>query len=211
MLGFLGSGHGPNREAAAFIARVLAPSLPEMRFEILGEAEMEKLGMRTLLGVGQGSRRESQLAVIQWKGGEAGGQPIAFVGKGVCFDTGGISIKPAAGMEDMIWDMGGAAAVAGLMHALAGRKAKVNAVGVLGLVENMPDAGAQRQGRGRQKRGNQGASHDALTRSHSRLNPPGAHSAAHRPGSTGQRGWSGCPRRSAGHRPASTSGPAPSA
>ena len=102
--------------------------------------------MRTLLGVGQGSRRESQLAVIQWKGGEAGGQPIAFVGKGVCFDTGGISIKPADGMEEMKWDMGGAAAVTGTMIALAGRKAKVNAVGVLGLVENMPDGNAQRPG-----------------------------------------------------------------
>ena len=117
-----------------------------LKVEILGEAEMEKLGMRTLLGVGQGSRRESQLAVIQWNGGEAGAQPIAFVGKGVTFDTGGISIKPAEGMEDMKWDMGGAAAVAGLMHALAGRKARVNAVGVLGLVENMPDGNAQRPG-----------------------------------------------------------------
>ena len=114
--------------------------------EILGEKEMEALGMHVLLGVGQGSVRESQLAVIQWNGGKAGDAPIAFVGKGVCFDTGGISIKPAAGMEDMIWDMGGAAAVAGLMHALAGRKAKVNAVGVLGLVENMPDGNAQRPG-----------------------------------------------------------------
>src|SRR6185436_15679188 len=111
--------------------------------EILGEAEMEKLGMGSLLGVGQGSRRESQLAVIQWKGAkDKSAQPIAFVGKGVCFDTGGISIKPAEGMEDMKWDMGGAGAVAGLMHALAGRKAKVNAIGILGLVENMPDANA---------------------------------------------------------------------
>jgi len=116
------------------------------KVEILGEAEMEKLGMGSLLGVGQGSRRESQLAVIQWNGGAAGEQPIAFVGKGVCFDTGGISLKPADGMEEMKWDMGGAAAVAGLMHALAGRKAKVNVVGVLGLVENMPDGNAQRPG-----------------------------------------------------------------
>ena len=117
-----------------------------LKVEILGEKEMEKLGMHVLLGVGQGSVRESQLAVIQWNGGKPGDAPIAFVGKGVCFDTGGISIKPAAGMEDMIWDMGGAAAVAGLMHALAGRKARVNAVGVLGLVENMPDGNAQRPG-----------------------------------------------------------------
>ncbi|CAN5145376.1 leucyl aminopeptidase [soil metagenome] len=131
---------------AEFAKRVKALESLGLKVEILGEAEMEKLGMRTLLGVGQGSRRESQLAVIQWNGGEAGGQPLAFVGKGVTFDTGGISIKPADGMEDMKWDMGGAAAVAGLMMALAGRKAKVNAVGVLGLVENMPDGNAQRPG-----------------------------------------------------------------
>ena len=131
---------------AEFAKRVKALESLGLEVEILGEAEMEKLGMRTLLGVGQGSRRESQLAVIQWKGGEAGGQPIAFVGKGVCFDTGGISIKPADGMEEMKWDMGGAAAVTGTMIALAGRKAKVNAVGVLGLVENMPDGNAQRPG-----------------------------------------------------------------
>ncbi|WP_395945628.1 leucyl aminopeptidase [Brevundimonas sp.] len=131
---------------AEFAKRVKALESLGLEVEILGEAEMEKLGMRTLLGVGQGSRRESQLAVIQWKGGEAGGQPLAFVGKGVCFDTGGISIKPADGMEDMKWDMGGAAAVTGTMIALAGRKAKVNAVGVLGLVENMPDGNAQRPG-----------------------------------------------------------------
>jgi leucyl aminopeptidase len=113
--------------------------------EILGEAEMAELGMGSLLGVGQGSRRESQLAVIQWKGG-GDSRPVAFVGKGVCFDTGGISIKPAEGMEDMKWDMGGAGAVAGAMHVLAGRKAKVNAIGILGLVENMPDGNAQRPG-----------------------------------------------------------------
>ena len=117
------------------------------KVEILGEKEMEKLGMGSLLGVGQGSRRESQLAVIQWHGADdKDAQPIAFVGKGVCFDTGGISIKPADGMEDMKWDMGGAGAVSGLMMALAGRKAKVNVVGILGLVENMPDGNAQRPG-----------------------------------------------------------------
>ena len=131
---------------AEFARRVKELERLGLKVEILGEKEMEKLGMHVLLGVGQGSVRESQLAVIQWNGGKAGEQPIAFVGKGVCFDTGGISIKPAAGMEDMIWDMGGAAAVAGLMHALAGRKARVNAVGVLGLVENMPDGNAQRPG-----------------------------------------------------------------
>jgi leucyl aminopeptidase len=131
---------------AEFARRVKALESLGLEVEILGEAEMEKLGMRTLLGVGQGSRRESQLAIMKWNGGEAGGQPLAFVGKGVCFDTGGISIKPAEGMEDMKWDMGGAAAVTGTMIALAGRKAKVNAVGVLGLVENMPDGNAQRPG-----------------------------------------------------------------
>ncbi len=129
-----------------FARRVKALERLGLTVEIFGEAEMEKLGMRTLLGVGQGSRRESQMAVIQWNGGEPGAQPIAFVGKGVTFDTGGISIKPAEGMEDMKWDMGGAAAVAGLMQALAGRKAKANVVGVLGLVENMPDGNAQRPG-----------------------------------------------------------------
>ena len=131
---------------AEFARRVKALESLGLEVEILGEAEMEKLGMRTLLGVGQGSRRESQLAIMKWNGGEAGAQPLAFVGKGVCFDTGGISIKPAEGMEDMKWDMGGAAAVTGIMIALAGRKAKVNAVGVLGLVENMPDGNAQRPG-----------------------------------------------------------------
>jgi len=118
-----------------------------LQVEILGEVEMAKLGMGSLLGVGQGSTRESQLAILKWNGAaDPAAQPIAFVGKGVCFDTGGISLKPADGMEDMKWDMGGAAAVAGLMHVLAGRKAKVNAVGILGLVENMPDGGAQRPG-----------------------------------------------------------------
>ncbi|WP_425989680.1 leucyl aminopeptidase [Brevundimonas sp. TWP2-3-2] len=131
---------------AEFARRVKELERLGLKVEILGEKEMEALGMHVLLGVGQGSVRESQLAVIQWNGGKTGDAPIAFVGKGVCFDTGGISIKPAAGMEDMIWDMGGAAAVAGLMHALAGRKARVNAVGVLGLVENMPDGNAQRPG-----------------------------------------------------------------
>jgi leucyl aminopeptidase len=131
---------------AEFARRVKELERLGLKVEILGEKDMAALGMNVLLGVGQGSVRESQLAVIQWNGGKEGDAPIAFVGKGVCFDTGGISIKPAGGMEDMIWDMGGAAAVTGLMHALAGRKAKVNAVGVLGLVENMPDGNAQRPG-----------------------------------------------------------------
>ena len=130
---------------AEFARRVKGLESLGLEVEILDEEAMMKLGMGSLLGVGQGSVRDSQLAVIQWKGG-GDSQPVAFVGKGVCFDTGGISIKPAEGMEDMKWDMGGAAAVAGLMHALAGRKAKVNAVGILGLVENMPDGNAQRPG-----------------------------------------------------------------
>jgi leucyl aminopeptidase len=130
---------------AEYARRVKELEALGLEVEILGEAEMAKLGMGSLLGVGQGSRRDSQLVVIQWKNG-GDSQPVAFVGKGVTFDTGGISLKPADGMEDMKWDMGGSAAVAGLMHALAGRKAKVNAIGILGLVENMPDGNAQRPG-----------------------------------------------------------------
>ena len=113
---------------------------------VLDDAAMEELGMHSLLGVGLGSERESRLLAIRWNGGEAGSKPIAFVGKGVTFDTGGISIKPGPGMEDMKWDMGGSAAVVGGMLALVKRKAPVNAVGVVGLVENMPDGKAQRPG-----------------------------------------------------------------
>ncbi|THD62898.1 leucyl aminopeptidase [Phenylobacterium sp.] len=132
---------------AEFARRVKALESLGLEVEILGEPEMMKLGMGSLLGVGQGSIRESQLAILKWNGAaDKTAQPIAFVGKGVCFDTGGISLKPAENMEDMKWDMGGAGAVAGLMHVLAGRKAKVNAVGILGLVENMPDGNAQRPG-----------------------------------------------------------------
>ena len=114
--------------------------------EVLTEAQMKKLGMRALLGVAQGSPRPPRLVVMRWNGGKAKDKPLAFVGKGVVFDTGGISIKPAGSMEDMKGDMAGAAAVTGLMCALAGRKAKVNAVGVIGIVENMPDGAAQRPG-----------------------------------------------------------------
>jgi len=132
---------------AEFARRVKELESLGLAVEILGEAEMARLGMGSLLGVGQGSVRESQLVVIRWNGADdKSAQPVAFIGKGVCFDTGGISIKPADGMEDMKWDMGGAGAVAGLMHVLAGRKAKVNAIGILGLVENMPDGNAQRPG-----------------------------------------------------------------
>jgi leucyl aminopeptidase len=115
--------------------------------EALGEKQMRKLGMGALLGVGQGSERESQLVVMRWNGvDDETAAPVAFVGKGVTFDSGGISIKPAANMEDMKWDMGGAAVVIGLMKALALRKARVNAVGVVGWVENMPSGTAQRPG-----------------------------------------------------------------
>ncbi len=132
---------------AEYARRVKALESLGLEVEILGEPEMMKLGMGSLLAVGQGSMRESQLVVIKWSGADdKSAQPVAFVGKGVCFDTGGISIKPADGMEEMKWDMGGSAAVAGLMHVLAGRKAKVNAIGILGLVENMPDGNAYRPG-----------------------------------------------------------------
>jgi leucyl aminopeptidase len=114
--------------------------------DVLDVKEMKKLGMNALLGVGQGSEHESRTVIMRWNGGKRGAAPIAFVGKGVCFDTGGISIKPAANMEDMKGDMAGAACVVGLMHALAARKAKVNAVGAIGVVENMPDGKAQRPG-----------------------------------------------------------------
>jgi leucyl aminopeptidase len=114
---------------------------------VLDVPAMEKLGMGALLGVGQGSRRPSRMLIMKWDGtGGTQERPVALVGKGVTFDTGGISIKPAAGMEDMKWDMGGAGAVAGTMKALAGRKAKAYVVGVCGLVENMPDGNAQRPG-----------------------------------------------------------------
>ena len=118
-----------------------------VEIEILEEKQLRKLGMRALLAVGQGSRKESRVVVMRWNGAsKEDEQPVAFVGKGVTFDTGGISIKPAAGMEDMKGDMAGAACVVGLMQALAGRKARVNAIGVIGLVENMPDGNAQRPG-----------------------------------------------------------------
>ena len=117
-----------------------------VKVEILTEKEMKKLGMGALLGVSQGSVRPPRIAVMEWKGGKAKEKPVAFIGKGVVFDTGGNSMKPAQGMEDMKGDMGGAAAVTGLMHVLAARKAKVNAIGIVGLVENMVDGNAQRPG-----------------------------------------------------------------
>jgi leucyl aminopeptidase len=114
--------------------------------EILDVKAMTKLGMGALLGVAQGSTQPGRTVIMRWNGGKRGEQPVAFIGKGVCFDTGGISIKGAASMEDMKGDMGGAACVVGLMHALAARKAKLNVVGAIGLVENMPDGNAQRPG-----------------------------------------------------------------
>ncbi len=131
----------------SFVARAqerLAGTGVEIR--VLDEAEMTALGMGSLLGVAQGSVRKPRILAMIWNGGAAGAKPVAFVGKGVTFDTGGISLKAPAGMEDMKWDMGGAGAVAGTMLALAKRKARANVVGVCGLVENMPDGNAQRPG-----------------------------------------------------------------
>jgi len=116
-----------------------------VQIEILDERKMARMGMNTLLGVGQGSRNPSRLVIMRWNGGGKA-KPVAFIGKGVTFDTGGISIKPAGGMEDMKGDMAGAACVTGLMRTLAMRKAKANVIGAIGLVENMPDGNAQRPG-----------------------------------------------------------------
>lgn len=117
-----------------------------VELEVLDERQMKALGMGALLGVAQGSTRPPRLLAMRWNGGNPGDAPVVFIGKGVTFDTGGISIKPAAGMDMMKWDMGGAGAVAGAIKAIAGRKAKANVVGVVGLVENMPDGNAMRPG-----------------------------------------------------------------
>jgi leucyl aminopeptidase len=117
-----------------------------VEFEVLDEKQMRKLGMGALIGVAQGSVRPPRLLVMRWNGGPKAKKPVALVGKGITFDTGGISIKPAQGMEAMKWDMGGAGAVAGAMCTLATRKAKANVVGVCALAENMPDGNAQRPG-----------------------------------------------------------------
>lgn len=129
-----------------FAARLSEMTALGLEVEVLEEAELEKLGMRTLLCVGQGSDSPSKVVVMQWKGGAKDAAPLALVGKGVVFDTGGISLKPGAGMEDMTMDMGGAGVVAGTMRALALRKAKANVVGLVGLVENMPSGNAVRPG-----------------------------------------------------------------
>ncbi|WP_339759581.1 leucyl aminopeptidase [uncultured Sulfitobacter sp.] len=117
-----------------------------LEVEVLDDAELEKLGMRTLLSVGQGSSSPSYVVVMKWNGGEKDAAPLALVGKGVVFDTGGISLKPGLGMEDMTMDMGGAGVVAGVMRSLALRKAKANVVGLVGIVENMPSGMATRPG-----------------------------------------------------------------
>ena len=117
-----------------------------MKVNVYDQKKLKKLGMNALLGVGQGSIRGSYLVSIEWRGSKSSKRPLGFVGKGVCFDTGGISLKPAKFMEDMTYDMAGSAVVVGLMKNLAIRKAKINAVGVVGLVENMPGGNAQRPG-----------------------------------------------------------------
>ena len=130
-----------------FANRVKVLESVGVEIDVLDEAALQSIGMRALLGVGQGSARESRVVIMRWNGASHPvAKPLAFIGKGVCFDTGGISIKPAGGMEDMKGDMAGAACVVGLMYALAARKAKVNAIGAIGLVENMPDGAAQRPG-----------------------------------------------------------------
>jgi leucyl aminopeptidase len=133
-------------DPVTFANRAKALSKLGVKVEILTPQQMKKLGMHALLGVAQGSPHEARLVVMRWEGGKRGDKPVAFIGKGVTFDTGGISIKPAAGMEDMKGDMAGAACVVGLMHALAKRKARVNVVGAIGLVENAVDGKAQRPG-----------------------------------------------------------------
>lgn len=140
-----------NEPANVLTTTEFANRLAEMKdlgleVEVLEEADLERLGMRTLLSVGQGSDSPSKVVVMQWNGGSKDASPLALVGKGVVFDTGGISLKPAGGMEDMTMDMGGAGVVSGTMRALAKRKAKANVVGLVGLVENMPSGNATRPG-----------------------------------------------------------------
>jgi leucyl aminopeptidase len=131
---------------AEFAERAVALGKLGVETEVFDDKALRKLNMRALLGVAQGSTRGARVVIMRWNGGKQNAAPVAFIGKGVVFDSGGISIKPGGGMEDMKGDMAGAACVVGLMHALAVRKAKVNALGVIGLVENMPDGNAQRPG-----------------------------------------------------------------
>lgn len=132
----------------SFAAEIRKLQKDGVQVEILSEKQLEKIGMRALLAVGQGSERESVVAIMKWYGSPKGKKdaPVAFVGKGVTFDTGGISLKPGPGMEEMKWDMGGAGIVTGAMKALAKRKTKANIIGIVGLVENMPSGKAQRPG-----------------------------------------------------------------
>lgn len=138
----------PNDLYPATFAKRLEKELTSLGVdvEIIGEKELTKLGMNAFVGVGIGSDKDSMMGIMRWNGAGDDSDPVVLVGKGVCFDTGGISLKPGGGMEDMRGDMGGAAAVSGAMKALATRKAKVNVVGLVGLVENMPDGKAQRPG-----------------------------------------------------------------
>ena len=131
---------------AAFAERATSLAAVGVEVEVLDVAAMVKLGMNALVGVGLGSAHDSRCVIMRWNGAGAEDAPIAFIGKGVTFDSGGLSIKPAGGMEDMKGDMAGAACVVGLMHALASRKAKANVIGAIGLTENMPDGKAQRPG-----------------------------------------------------------------
>ncbi len=117
-----------------------------VKVTIYNEKQLQKIGMNALLAVGRGSRKDSQVVVMEWSGGKKNNKPMAFIGKGVCFDSGGLSLKPAKSMEDMKWDMGGAATVTGIIEAAALSKLKYNLIGVIGLVENMPDGDAQRPG-----------------------------------------------------------------
>jgi leucyl aminopeptidase len=152
----LAHGSFVTRDLVSEPANILTPAefatrienLAELGLEVetLGPDEMNALGFGSLMGVAQGSDNPPRMVIMKWNGGKPGEKPVAFIGKGVTFDTGGISIKPAAGMEDMKWDMAGAGCVTGLMATLAGRKAKVHAVGLVGLVENMPGSNAQRPG-----------------------------------------------------------------
>ena len=158
-----------------FAARLAAMQELGLEVEILEEDELEKLGMRALLAVGQGSASPSKVVVMQWNGGKTGEAPFALVGKGVVFDTGGISLKPAAGMEEMTMDMGGGAVVSGVMRTLALRKAAVNVVGLVGLVENMPSGTAPRPGaEGRRQRRTTGGGQSRNGRGQHRQSRPSA-------------------------------------
>ena len=117
-----------------------------VKVTVYNEKQLEKLGMEALLAVGRGSRKDSRVVIMEWLGGKKASSPLAFVGKGVCFDSGGLSLKPSKSMEDMKWDMGGAATVTGLIESAALSKVKQNVIGIIGLVENMPDGDAQRPG-----------------------------------------------------------------